>query len=177
MEIKERVAQAVAELSAMQQVLNEAELQELAEKIMAARKVVFTAQGRSGFSARSIVCRLMHIGIDVHMAGQPDTPAIGEGDLLIAISSSAKTQITLNHLATAKKVGAASVLITAQTKELDVSDAVLRLPAKTAVPSDQHAGSLFEQSVLVVGDAVCWYVQQKLNVPEEVLNRRHSNLQ
>lgn len=177
MEITQRVAQAVAELSAMQQALDETQLVTLAEKIMSARKVVFTAQGRSGFSARSIVCRLMHIGIDVHMAGQPDTPAIGQGDLLIAISSSAKTQITLNHLATAKKVGASSVLITAQIADPGVSDAVLRLPAKTLVPSDQHAGSLFEQSVLVVGDAVCWYIQKTLGVSEETLNRRHSNLQ
>lgn len=177
MQITERTAQAIAELSAMQQALNEEELRALADRIIAARKVVFTAQGRSGFSARSLVCRLMHIGIDVHMAGQPDTPAIGEGDLLIAISSSAKTQITLNHLATARKVGAASVLITAQTQDPGVSDVVLRLPAKTVVPSDQHAGSLFEQSVLVVGDALCWYIQHKLGVSEEVLNRRHANLQ
>ena len=175
--IQNRIYEIVDELRTIAEVVSEEELEKAAEMILDARKVVFTAQGRSGNSARSLVCRMMHVGIDVHMAGQPDTPAIGEGDLLIAVSSSAGTKITLNHLETARKAGAKTLLITAKDNVRELADEILCIPAKTKVPSDQHAGSLFEQSVLVIGDAVCWYLMQKTGVSTELMNRRHANLQ
>jgi 6-phospho-3-hexuloisomerase len=52
----------------------------------------------------------------------------------------------------------------------------LHLPARTVVPTGQHAGSLFEQSLLVVGDALCRRVQAELGVPTSALDARHANL-
>lgn len=175
--IRKRVKTIVEELGKVQEVLDEQELKNFAARIIGARRVVFTAQGRSGFAARTMVCRLMHIGIDVHMAGQPDTPAVEKGDLLVAISSSAGTKITLNHLEAAKKAGADRILITAKNVGADVCENILRIPVRTRVETVQHAGSLFEQSVMIVGDAVCWHVQKTLGTTEEEMNRRHSNLQ
>lgn len=175
--IQERMRVALNELSEISAVLNDDQWVQAAEQIIQAKRVVFSAQGRSGFCARCLVCRLMHIGIDAHMAGQPDTPAIGPGDLLVAISSSAKTQITCNHLNTAKKVGAHSVLITASEESGLPADYILCIPARSKVATVQHAGSLFEQSVLLAGDALCWFIQQKMGTTEEIMNRRHANLQ
>lgn len=175
--IRQRVKTILDELNEVQQVLDETELENFAHRIQKARRVVFTAQGRSGFAARTMVCRLMHIGIDVHMAGQPDTPAVGEGDLLVAISSSAGTKITLNHLEAARKAGADRLLITAKDVGPEVCENILRIPVRTRVGTVQHAGSLFEQAVMIVGDAVSWRVQTALGTTEEEMNRRHSNLQ
>jgi 6-phospho-3-hexuloisomerase len=50
------------------------------------------------------------------------------------------------------------------------------LPARTAVPTIQHAGSLFEQSTLVLGDALCLAARTSLGVPESELDARHANL-
>jgi len=41
----------------------------------------------------------------------------------------------------------------------------------------QHAGSLFEQAILLLGDALAWHVQQRLGVADAQLDARHANLQ
>ena len=175
--VVEEYAKAVVELSALQKYLKESELESLAEKIIHANTVIFTAQGRSGNMARALAIRLMHMGIRACVAGEPSTPAIGEGDLLIAISGSAKTAITLNHLQTARKVHAATALISTKTENPMLSDCYICIPAKTEVTSIQHAGSLFEQAVLLVGDAISRAVQDALGVSSQSMDARHANLQ
>jgi 6-phospho-3-hexuloisomerase len=51
------------------------------------------------------------------------------------------------------------------------------IPAGSAVPTVQHAGSLFEQSLLILGDAIACQVQQQLGIDEGLMNERHANLQ
>jgi 6-phospho-3-hexuloisomerase len=53
----------------------------------------------------------------------------------------------------------------------------LTIPARSAVSTDQHAGSLFEQTILLLGDAIAWQIQRKLGVDDRLLNERHANLQ
>ena len=69
------------------------------------------------------------------------------------------------------------ILFTAQTEELGLSDAVIVLPSRTQVETQQHAGSLFEQSVLVVGDAIAAAIQEKKGIAADAMNYRHANLQ
>jgi len=57
-----------------------------------------------------------------------------------------------------------------------LATAVVTLPIRTEIPTQQHAGSLFEQSCLVICDAVCRTVQETLGVPTSELNRRHASL-
>ena len=175
--IVQEYTKALDELTAIAAQLKEEELETLARKIIEAKHVFFTAQGRSGNMARALAIRFMHMGIVAYVAGEPSTPAMGQGDLLIAVSGSGKTTITLNHLQTAKKVGAASALICTKTENPMFSDCYVCIPAKSVVPSVQHAGSLFEQSVLLVGDAVSRAVQDALGVSSESMDARHANLQ
>lgn len=168
---------ALDELTAIAAELKESDLEVLAQKIIEARHVFFTAQGRSGNMVRALAIRFMHMGISAFVAGEPSTPAMRKGDLLIAVSGSGKTAITLNHLQTAKKVGAMSALICTKTEHPMLSDYYICIPAKSVVPSVQHAGSLFEQSVLLIGDALSRAVQDELGVSSESMDARHANLQ
>ena len=172
-----RMDTVLAELRAVADTYDAAALEAVAQAADQARRVFFSGQGRSGLMNRAIAIRLMHIGLTVHVAGEPSTPAIGPGDLLIAVSSSAKTEATLAHIAVARKAGAQVVLVSAVASAARLADVALLIPAKTAVASDQHAGSLFEQSLLLVGDALAWSLQQRRGVPDQVLNERHANLQ
>lgn len=152
-------------------------LERFVQALIEANRVFFSGQGRSGLMSRAIAIRLMHIGLNVHVAGESSTPAISHGDVLVAVSASARTQATLMHMKTARSAGAKVALVSAVVSQSDLADFVLPIPARTAVPSKQHAGSLFEQSWLILGDLIAWRVQQRLGVPEEVLNARHANLQ
>lgn len=176
--IRERIVEINIELQNVQKNLAEDELIELSNKIMEAENVFFSAQGRSGDMVKALAIRFMHLGINAYVAGESSTSAIKSGDLLIAVSSSAKTKVTLNHLETAEKVGAETALITSVDVENNkISSMVICIPIRSKIDTDQHAGSLFEQSVLILGDAIAWYIQKYKHIDTEIMNARHANLQ
>jgi 6-phospho-3-hexuloisomerase len=175
--VADRLSQVVDELVAIVHALDGPSLEALVQAVVGAKRVFFSGQGRSGLMLRAFAIRLLHVGISVHVAGEPSAPSIAQGDLLLAASASAKTATTLTHIETAQRVGAKVALISAVERASVASDVFLQIPARTAVPSVQHAGSLFEQALLLVGDAVAWRVQQQLGVDDRLLNERHANLQ
>jgi len=145
--------------------------------LTAADRVYFTGTGRSGLAARAIAMRLMHIGLRSYVVGEVATPAITAGDVLVAVSAKGSAAIVAQAV-TAQFNGARVLAVTA---ELDgelarVADETLIIPARTRVASAQHAGSLFEQACLIVGDALCSVLQRTLGIPDADLNSRHANL-
>lgn len=141
----------------------------------AAQAVYFDARGRSGLMARALAMRWMHLGLEVHVAGETVTPAIGPDDLLICLSSSGRTGGPLANARVARSQGArVGVLTGAPDSPLAAAaDIVVAVPR---VGSAQHAGSLFEQTCLVLGDAMCGTFQQSGAIPHAALDRRHANL-
>lgn len=158
-------------------VLRAEEVDALAAALVGAKRVFLSGQGRSGNMVRALAIRFTHIGLAVNVAGEPTAGAIGPGDLLIAVSASATTKATLEHMRVAKQKGAAVALVTTVQREVEHADLRLTLPIRSTVPTVQHAGSLFEQAFLLVGDALAWDVQQRLGVTDRTLDERHANLQ
>ena len=151
--------------------------------ITSARTVFVIGNGRSGLAVQMAAMRLMHLGLRVHVAGEVTAPAIGGGDLLIAVSGSGTTTSVVSAADTAKKVGAAVLAVTtaAASPLARNSDEVLVLPAaekqdhSTAI-TRQYAGSLFEQSVLLAFDALFQALWSKVDQTAERLWERHANI-
>lgn len=177
MNIKELVQRNAGELLQVGELLSEEQLLCLADACMKSERIFFSGMGRSGNMVKALAIRFMHLGFEAFVAGDAATPSIQKDDLLIAVSSSAKTKVTLNHIAVAQGVGARVALMSSIDEDTASADCFVSIPAKTKVPSQQHAGSLFEQSVLLIGDAVSSYIQEKRNVPTDYMNHRHANLQ
>ncbi|MBO0413142.1 SIS domain-containing protein [Enterococcus hulanensis] len=177
MSIQGLIKNNIDELNEIQQRLDETQLTVIAGKLIGANRIFFSGMGRSGNMVKALAIRFMHLGYDAYVAGDAATPSISKGDVLVAVSSSGKTNVTMNHLETAKKNGGTTVLISSVRENPERSDCYLCIPAKTEVASTQHAGSLFEQSVLIVGDALSSYIQSKENISTEYMNDRHANLQ
>lgn len=177
-QILERVDRIVEEIGLIAGGLRAAEISGLLSLIAGARRVFFTAQGRSGLVARAMAMRWMHLGLTSYVAGETTTPAIGEGDLLVCLSAGGRTGITLTHAATARAAGATVAVLTGSPGGplAGEADLVVLVPARTGVASAQHAGSLFEQSCLIVGDALCGAFQQLHALPDRDLDTRHANL-
>ncbi|WP_413741987.1 SIS domain-containing protein [Sodalis sp. RH15] len=174
---KERILTVISELDQIRNALDGERLNRLADSIHQTPRVFFSGQGRSGLMVKAIAIRLMHIGIQVYVAGESNTPAIGKNELLVAVSSSAKTTVTLSHIAAARKAGAKVVLISsAPAPEVD-ADIHIQIPSRTLVATEQHAGSLFEQSLLIAGDAIAWRIQHLRGQQDADLDKRHANLQ
>lgn len=176
MTVKDHAREAVAELDALVEQLDADQLEAVTGAFVDAPRLFFTGVGRSGLSARAVAMRLMHIGKSAYVIGEVATPAMTAGDVLVAFTSSGRGSV-LDQAEAARRVGARVVAFS--TGENDVtalSDVFLTLPARTVVPTRQHAGSLFEQSCLVAGDALCRTVQERLGIPTAVLDARHANI-
>lgn len=177
MSAAENLVRNVSELQAIAEIMDEKQLEQAVQVCLKAKRIFFSGMGRSGNMVKALAIRFMHLGYDAYVAGDAATPSVEEGDLLIAVTASAKTKVTLNHMEVARRVGARVLLVSALPENPGISDDFLGIPAKTKVKSAQHAGSLFEQSVLVVGDAICEELKQEKKVSTEYMDHRHANLQ
>ena len=81
--------------------LRRGDLADVVRLIGGAPRVFLAGAGRSGLVLRMAAMRLMHLGLDVHVAGDTTTPAIREGDLLIAASGSGTTAGVVKAASTA----------------------------------------------------------------------------
>ena len=147
------------------------------------RVFVFGA-GRSGLALRMTAMRLMHLGLDVHVVGETTTPAIGPGDAILTASGSGTTAGIVRAADTATEVGARIVAITtaADSPLGRAADALVVVPAadkldRSGAASTQYAGGLFEQAVVLVGDAIFDALWQRSGLSADDLWPRHANLE
>ncbi|KQR50854.1 3-hexulose-6-phosphate isomerase [Leifsonia sp. Leaf336] len=159
-------------------------LDRFAALVTDARRVFVHGAGRSGLALRMTAMRLMHLGLDVHVVGEVTAPAIGPGDLLLTASGSGTTAGVVRAALTAIDTGAQVVAITtAPASPLhEIATAVVVVPAaekldRSGAASAQYAGSLFEQAVVLIGDALFHHLWQRADTSADDLWPRHANLE
>ncbi|ANJ28857.1 3-hexulose-6-phosphate isomerase [Agromyces aureus] len=155
-----------------------------ADLILDARRVFVLGAGRSGLALRMTAMRLMHLGLEVHVVGEVTAPAIGAGDLLLTASGSGTTGGIVRAAETAIATGARiAAITTAPASPLAaMASAVVVVPAagkldRSESASAQYAGSLFEQTVVLVGDALFDALWRRSGQSADDLWPRHSNLE
>lgn len=147
-------------------------------------KIFFNALGRAGFMGKSFVMRLMHMGREVYVVGETNTPNFGPDDLLIICSGSGETAQFIQIAEKAHKLGGKVMVFTGTPgSTLDkMADAsiILKAPGKkqqdSRFSSVQPMASLFEQSILIAGDAIVLGLMEQGTGNEEMFSR-HSNLE
>jgi len=156
----------------------------LISHINEASAIFLIASGRSGFSMRSVAMRLMHLGLRVFFVGDTTTPAIEKGDLLWASSGSGTTNTIVKAAEKAKQVGARVMAMTTNASSALAGLADVHVLISAAEKEDhngaksiQYAGSLFEQVVLLIGDAVFTELWKLNGTPAEELWKRHANME
>lgn len=174
------------ELTRNAEQIRQEELEGFADQIQKAKRVFVAGAGRSGFVARAFSNRLMHLGLTVYFVGEPTTPAIQAGDLLIIASGSGETGSLKVMAQKAKKQGAALATITIypQASIGNLADAVITVPgstpkselADTAV-SVQPMGNAFEQLLWLICDTVVIILMKRLGRTEEEMFALHANLE
>jgi 6-phospho-3-hexuloisomerase len=172
------------ELEASLGAINEAEIAVAQRMILSARRIFVTGAGRSGLALRMAAMRLMHLGLRVHVAGEVTAPAIGADDLLLVASGSGTTAGAVHAAEVARKAGASVLAITtAPDSKLGLlAQGLIVIPAATKTDhggnkSEQYAGALFEQSVLLLSDAMFQGMWQERGETAEELWKRHANLE
>lgn len=151
--------------------------------ITSARAVFLIGNGRSGLAAQMAAMRLMHLGLQVHVAGEVTAPAVAEGDVVIGVSGSGTTATVVSAAETANKLGASVIAVTTASASPLAKRAarVLVIPAADKQDhnnsaTQQYAGSLFEQSVLLTFDVLFHSLWSRRAESAENLWSRHANI-
>jgi 6-phospho-3-hexuloisomerase len=159
-------------------------LEAAADLLRRANRVFTLGAGRSGIALNMTAMRLMHLGLTVHVVGEATSPAIGAGDVLLVASGSGSTAGIVSAVDTAGSVGASTVAITTDAASAvgEAATVAIIVPAAKKLDRDgtasaQYAGSLFEQCVVLIGDALFHALWKASGQTADELWPRHSNLE
>lgn len=161
------------------------QVSQLISAIEKADKVFFVGVGRVLLSLQAIAKRLSHLGINTVVVGQITEPAITPDDLLIVGSGSGATLFPLGVAKKAKVFAAKVVHIGANPESAmrEYCDLFVRIPVAgkqrrdDEVPSLQPMTSLFEQSLLLLGDTIAMMMIEKKRLDIHSLWQFHANLE
>ncbi|WP_321211416.1 6-phospho-3-hexuloisomerase [Methanothermobacter sp. DP] len=189
--MREAIRDIVDNLEKMEREINAETVDRFIDTLTSAGNVFVLGLGRSGLVAKAFAMRLMHLEINVFVVGETITPAINEGDALIAISGSGRTSYIVNAARIARERGARVVAVTSHPEsELGgIADLTVTVRGRTKIDGEKNymkrqirgnhhsrtpLGTLFEISALVFLDGLIAELMHRLDKREEDLNERHS---
>ena len=158
------------------------------------QRILVLGVGRSGLIGRAFAMRLMHLGFSVYVMGETITPAIGKGDLVIAISGSGKTKLAIAAAEISKEVGAKVVAITSFPEhELgSMADYIVKVRGRTEIAEERDyftrqitgvheplapLGTIFEIACTVFLDSLIPELMHRLGITEKQLKKRHATIE
>ncbi|MDO3409330.1 6-phospho-3-hexuloisomerase [Saccharibacillus sp. CPCC 101409] len=174
-----------AELGEAVRGIDAAQAEAFADALDGAANVFTAGAGRSGLMAKALAMRLMHSGSAAYVVGETTTPGIGPGDLLVIGSGSGETRTLVPMAEQARSLGAdvAVVTLKADSTLAKLASLTVILPGapKSREQGDyatiQPMGSLFEQVLLLFGDACVLRLMQRRGLDTNRMYGRHANLE
>lgn len=178
-------SQVLGELSKTLSSVDVKALGRLAEDLVKAEKVFFVGVGRVEMALQSIAKRMSHLGIDAHCVGDVCEPAITANDLLIVGSGSGMSLFPVAIGRKAKTFNAKVVHIGSNPHgDMEsIADYMVRIPVRTKlylkneIDSCQPMTTLFEQSLLLVGDILAKIIIEQKRIDLKGLWQYHANLE
>jgi 6-phospho-3-hexuloisomerase len=161
------------------------EVEALVDSLMAADKVFVVGVGRVMLSLQAFAKRLNHLGIHTACVGDINEPAITARDLLVVGSGSGESVVPVAIAGVARRHGAriAHIGSNPHSSLEPLTDLFVRIPVRTRlvlpdeIPSSQVMSSLFEQSLLLLGDIVALMIVERRHLVLQDLWSYHANLE
>ena len=166
--------------------IDPAGVEKLAQAILNADQVFFVGVGRVLLSLQSVCKRLAHLGIKAHYVGEITEPAITKDDLLIVGSGSGASLFPLGIAKKARSAVDCKIVhigSNPNSEIKDLADFMVRIPVRTKfyledeIDSCQIMTSLFEQSVLLLGDVLAKMIVEQRQLDMKALWQYHANLE
>src|SRR4030042_2605950 len=155
------------------------------------KHILIIGVGRSGLIGKAFAVRLTHLDFDVYVMGETITPAIGHGDLIIAISGSGTTKLAVTAAEIGKEVGARIIAVTSHpNSDLGkIADHVLQIRGRTKIAKEKDyflrqitgvheplapLGTIFELSAMIFFDSLIAELIKRMGKSEGELRRKHA---
>lgn len=162
-------------------------LERLADAVFSADQVFFVGVGRVMLSLQAICKRLAHLGIRAHYVGEITEPHFNESDLLIVGSGSGGSLFPLNIARKARQAAPGCTIVhigsNPHSPMEELADFMVRLPVRTKeyredeIDSCQPMTTLFEQSLLLLGDILAKIIIERRGLDMKDLWQYHANLE
>ena len=138
--------------------------------------IVGIGAGRMGYSLRSHIMRLSHIGYDAYFIGDTTTPRIDSNSIVIFNSSSGETPTNILYAQQASKAGSFIITVTSNKESTiaNLSDLVVKTPS---LESHQLMKTIYEQYSLILFDYVTELVVTNLKLNKNIITHNHSILE
>ena len=177
--------QALEELGAVVDRLDDKAVDEAVQTIAQARHVAVFGGGREGLQIRGFAMRLFHLGRSVSVVGDMTTPAVGPGDVFLVTVGPGEISTALALVGVAKAAGAKVLVITAQPEGRvpGMADEILWLPAQTMADDTGPSvsllpmGSVYEGALFVLFEVMILKLKSALDISAETMRRNHTNLE
>ena len=161
------------------------ETEALVQQVLEAEKIFFVGVGRVLLSLKAIAKRWAHLGLSTHIVGDITEPSISNRDILIVGSGSGESLVPVAIAKKAVELGAKVVYIgsNAESTIANLSALMVRIPVRTKlnkpdeIASLQPMTSLFEQSLLLYGDAIAAMIIRTKQIDMNSLWYTHANLE
>lgn len=196
MEIMKTSIKAILEnIESAEEFLDEKTIDKFENMIIDANNIFVTGAGRSGLAAKAFAMRLMHLGLSAYVVGETISPAINEGDCIVAISGSGETNTIVSAAKIAKSRGSKVLSLTSYPDSTlgQLSDSFILVKGRTKKEVDDEnymkrqihgnytsltpLGTAFELTTLVFLDAIVSELMEKMQQTESDLKARHTVLE
>lgn len=157
------------------------ELDQFVSCIKKDRRIFVDGEGRSGLMAKGFAMRLMHLGYTVYVVGETITPSVSENDVFIAVSGSGESTGVLADTKKAVQIGCMVMAVTSKSDSsiAKIAHTVLIVPGTIKSDTNENRGSiqllssLFDQSLHITLDAVCFMLSKRDQVSNEEATKIH----
>ena len=185
-EYRKACADVTAELERALASVDPGQLMRLRDEVLKADQVFFVGVGRVMLALQCVCKRLAHLGIRAHYVGEITEPAIKKDDLLIVGSGSGGSLFPLGIAKKARTAADCTIVhigSNPNSEMKDIADFMVRIPVRTKfyledeIDSCQPMTSLFEQSVLLLGDVLAKLIIEEKQLDMKGLWQYHANLE
>lgn len=177
---KEYLMTIASEVTSVLKKVDSIQLDNIVLKIKKNKRIFVDGEGRSGFIGKCFAMRLMHLGFEVYVMGETNTPSFEEQDIYVSISGSGATPCVLINARKASEKGVYLITLVGKTISplSELSNSALVVPAKTRQDTEddesiQLLGSLFDQSVHLILDSICLSLSHKEKISNSEAIKRH----
>ena len=176
MKVNIHIVEILGELADVFDRLDEESVEQFVGHLLRAKQVFLVASGRSRRMAQALTTRLIQLGLKAAMAGESTTSRAGRGDAVIAISRSGRTP-SVNAIAQRTRSEGAMILAITASRRTPLTRLASHVVYLSADGGRQYGGSLFEQAVLLLGDAIAMDLQERAGLTDHAMDRTHTNLE
>jgi len=194
--VQDMIRLMASRIDAMADSIRDEEVDHISKALLDADRIYVLGAGRSGLVAKAFAMRLMHLGLQSYVVGETITPAMRDGDLLVAFSGSGETKTVAELCETTKAIGGNLCLITSKKDSRigRIADVIMVIESQRDAVEDESAefeirqmtgehksfaplGTLFETAALIFADAIISKLMDITCCRPEDLKDRHANIE